>query len=71
MSASGYERRAMLQASITASKCLSRHMAVRVTWGQPGGTPAYMASPAQLMQGFGGEQVGPASFRRTGWPASG
>ncbi len=32
--------------------------------GQPGGTPAYMASPAQLMQGFGGEQVGPASFRR-------
>ena len=36
--------------------------------GQPGSrsgvTPAYMASPAQLMQGFGGEQVGPGSFRR-------
>jgi len=31
---------------------------------QPGVAPAYMASPAQLMQGFGGEQVGPGSFRR-------
>ena len=31
---------------------------------RPGVTPAYMASPAQLMQGFGGEQVGPGSFRR-------
>ena len=31
---------------------------------QPGVVPAYMASPAQLMQGFGGEQVGPGSFRR-------
>jgi hypothetical protein len=31
---------------------------------QSGVAPAYMASPAQLMQGFGGEQVGPGSFRR-------
>ena len=31
---------------------------------QSGMAPAYMASPAQLMQGFGGEQVGPGSFRR-------
>ena len=35
---------------------------------RPGVAPAYMASPAQLMQGFGGAQVGPGSFRRRADP---